>query len=45
MANYPERNLCTYQVMMMTKGKSDFTKVDNDNQVLDPDEASWSNLG
>ena len=28
MANYLERNLSTYQVMMMTKGKSDFTKVE-----------------
>ena len=34
MANYLEGNLSTYQVMMMTKGKSDFTKIDSDNQVL-----------
>ena len=31
-ANYLEGNLSKYQVMRMTKGKSDFTKVDN--QVL-----------
>ena len=32
--NYLEGNLSTYQVMMMTKGKSDITKADIDNQVL-----------
>ena len=32
--NYLGGNLSTYQVMMMTKGKSDITKADIDNQVL-----------
>ena len=33
-ANYLEENLSTYQVMMMTKGKIDISKIDIDNQVL-----------
>ena len=33
-SSYLEGNLSTYQVMMMTKGKSDITKADIDNQVL-----------
>ena len=32
--NYLEENLSTYQVMMMTKGKIDISKIDIDNQVL-----------
>ena len=45
-ANYLEENLSTYQVMMMTKGKIDISKINIDNQVLAQlDEASWSNLG
>ena len=30
---YLEENLSTYQVMMMTKGKIDISKIDIDNQV------------
>ena len=33
-ANYLEENLSTYQVMMMTKGKIDISKIHIDNQVL-----------
>ena len=33
-ANYLEGKLSTYQVMMMTKGKIDISKIDIDNQVL-----------
>ena len=45
-ANCLEENLSTYQVMMMTKGKIDISKIDIDNQVLAQlDEASWNNLG
>ena len=33
-ANYLEENLSTYQVMMMTKGKIDISKINIDNQVL-----------
>ena len=33
-ANYLEENLSTYQLMMMTKGKIDISKIDIDNQVL-----------
>ena len=33
-ASYLEENLSTYQVMMMTKGKIDISKIDIDNQVL-----------
>ena len=40
-ANYLEENLSTYQVMMMTKGKIDISKIDIDNQVLAHMKQPW----